>query len=84
MKKNKKITRSLEWFEERINKLIFRCDSKGRCMCQSCTRTINHGLKIHDKRHAHYIFDIQREFGFEYGDEPFDYPQSKIKNHDDN
>lgn len=58
-RKEKVISRKLDWFMDRIGKVVYRKDCK------------NHGLKINDEFHARYIHMMQCDLDLEYADKPF-------------
>jgi hypothetical protein len=53
----------LEFFTSRIGKIIFR--DTNSCPCYFCKNVEMYGIKIEDKQHAQYIFDIQCDMIYE-------------------
>lgn len=48
-----------QWFLDRVNKTIIRDDNK---CCRTCEHIGKNGLKIRDKNHAEYIYEMQNDF----------------------
>ncbi|HDY66816.1 MAG TPA: hypothetical protein ENH85_03375 [Candidatus Scalindua sp.] len=57
------IPKSPEWFIERIGKKIYR-DKRREC-CPHCIEVEKNGLTIYNKLHAHYLADVDMDFGAE-------------------
>lgn len=51
------------WFEERIGKTVYR--TKTSCMCSTCNIIYEDGLKIIDKEHANYAYDMEGLYEYE-------------------
>ena len=56
----------LDWFKQRIGKLVYRTESK--CPCEICKAVGTFGLTIQDELHANYLFDCQNELELFYFD----------------
>lgn len=54
---------SLEWFKERIGKIIYR-DNNG-CDCVTCSNVSKSGMRVHDLSHAQYLYDLQNDYAAE-------------------
>jgi len=54
---------TLNWFKERIGKIIYR--DRDDCKCGTCKDAVNNGIEISDDIHAEYLFDVQNDFANE-------------------
>ena len=59
--------KDLEWFIERIGTTIYR-GSNG-CSCDTCKDVEMNGVKVNDKLHAEYLYEVNLE-GVHYEDKP--------------
>ena len=57
---------TLQWFENRIGKRVFRLTDT-HC-CKHCQDAFEKGFIILDKTHAHYAYVCQNEMGLVYAD----------------
>lgn len=57
---SKNSMKSLEWFQERIGKRIYRDDSG--CSCHHCKYIVEHGIIVESEGHAEYMYWTQNEF----------------------
>jgi len=55
--------KSLQWFKNKINHVIYRDDNK--CPCKDCKIITKKGLVVFDMQHAEYLFEIQNDLGVE-------------------
>ena len=58
--------KTLKWFQNRINKRIFR--NKTSCKCDNCNDVFKNGIVVGNKNHAEYLFSIQGELNINYRD----------------
>lgn len=65
--------KTLEWFQERIGKRIFR--KHNLCGCDVCLKVWKEGLIVQDEIHADYLFMHESETDLNYFD--------KQDNHDE-
>lgn len=56
----------MQWFIERIGSTLYRTQTE--CDCESCTNVYKNGVKVSDRDHAIYLFDIECECGYKYFD----------------
>ena len=56
---------TLKWFINRIGKKVYRDDIE---CCNQCKNVADHGLEIHDKNHAEYLFMVQNDLQINYRD----------------
>ena len=57
---------SLQWFVDRIGKLVFR--NQLGCGCNSCEEAEIHGLIINTYQHAKFLYDNQYKIETRYSD----------------
>ena len=57
---------TLKYFTNRIGKIVYR--NEVSCKCPTCGRGTEYGIKIADRQHAQYLFDVQNELGIKYRD----------------
>lgn len=50
----------LSFFLSNIGNTIFRDDDG--CSCLTCKRVVEHGIKVRDKQHAYYLYDLQNDY----------------------
>lgn len=66
MYENNMIKHDKQWFIDRVDKRVFRTESK--CKCDTCKHVAENGLVIFDELHAQYLYDCQNEMGLYYFD----------------
>lgn len=55
-----------QWFKNRIGKKVFR--DAVDCKCDTCEQGTVDGIKITDKQHSTYLYDVQCDMGINYRD----------------
>ncbi len=51
---------TLQWFKDRIGKVIYR--DKSSCTCLHCNNTVINGLTIADESHANWLYEVQNTY----------------------
>ena len=69
MKKKKLVVHNLDWFGNRIGKIVYRSPIHGHppC-CDTCKKSSEFGIFIRNLTHARYLHMVQGDLGVEYRD----------------
>jgi hypothetical protein len=69
MKKTKLIQHDIDWFLNRIGKMVYRNPIHGHpACCETCKRSAEFGIFIRNITQAKYLHMVQFDLGVEYRD----------------
>lgn len=58
---------TLQWFINRIGKIVYR--DKVKCKCITCIENGDNGILINDIHHAEYLYMVSCDMDIEYRDD---------------